>query len=372
MWYNGCMTIFDYLRWRGDLKIDHAHPLTPLDHLILARIAYLRFDLINMDPQETLGQDTSRIAKLPRSRCHWPVDKEFAELLTNSPRFQKLIVSNHVKTISRSTEKQFEAITIHLPDHQLYVAFMGTDDTLVGWKEDLNLCFQPHVPAQEAGLDYVQKLAQHYPRRKIHLGGHSKGGHIALYVALAANLPLQLRLASVNNYDGPGLDDSLFQLHRNKRILNKITTYIPQASIIGRFLTHGESLKVVLSNAKGIFQHDIYTWQVSGTDFVYGNNFTDRSEVINETVTNWLRELTPAQRALFIDSLYEILTSSGDDTIQSFRQDWRKKIPNMIKTYRQFPKSDQAIVNKAVATFIRSYLVATKAKKELKPPKSLS
>lgn len=354
------MNILDYLRWRGDLKIDQTHRLTTLDHLILARIAYLRFDLVNLQPNESLGVAAARVAKLPKSRCYWPDDQELAALLATAPRFCNLTLSHHVKTISRSAEKQFEAITIHLPNRELYIAFMGTDDTLVGWKEDFNLSFQARVPAQEAGLEYVQSVARHFPRRKIHLGGHSKGGHIALYVALTASLPLQLRLATVNNYDGPGLDDSLLRLRRNKIIMRKITTYIPQESIIGRVLNHGELQKIVQSSANGLYQHDIYSWQVSGTDFIYAEDFTARSEAINGAITRWLHDLTPAQRGLFIDSLYEILTSSGDDTVSGFLHDWKKKIPTMVKTYRQFPKEDQATVNRAIATFIKAYRTATK------------
>lgn len=353
------MNILDYIAWRGDLKIDKVHPLTPLDHLILARIAYLRFDLVGLQPKETIGAAAARVAELPVKTCYWRTDQQLAQALPSAPRFKDLVITDHVKTISRSAEQQFEAITIHLPNRQLYVAFMGTDDTIVGWKEDFNLSFRAHVPAQEAGMEYVQHIARRYPRHKIILGGHSKGGHIALYVALTSSLRLQHRLAQVNNYDGPGLDSQLMRLHANQRILQKITTYIPQESIIGRFLTHGEPQKIVKSSAKGLYQHDIYSWQVVGTDFIYADDFTPHSEAVKEAVTDWLRRFTPEERGKFIDGVYEIATTTGSQTFSEFRQHIVKKLPQMYKTYRQLPKEDQAAITGLLVDFIKTYRIVT-------------
>lgn len=70
-------------------------------------------------------------------------------------------------------QTQFAALTFRLPDGTLYLAFRGTDDTLVGWKECFAMSYAFPVPAQALAQDYLVQAAQR-PRR-LRVGGHSKG-----------------------------------------------------------------------------------------------------------------------------------------------------------------------------------------------------
>lgn len=346
------MNINDYLRWRGDIPLKN--DLNEADRLILARIAYLRFDKIDLSPRETLASACRKMSKLPSAAFYWPDDKDFVENLIKSPRFSHLYLTHHEKNTNRSVEKQFEAITIHLKPRELYIAFMGTDATLAGWKEDFNMSFLPEIPAQIDALEYTKKIAKKYRFAKLRLGGHSKGGTVAIYSALKAPQSLQNRILSVDNYDGPGLNEELIKLDKNPKILKKITTFIPQGSIIGRLFTHSEPVKIVKSTAKGLLQHDIYSWQVLGPTLVREEKLTSNSEIINKTLMTWLKSASLAERKLFIDGVYEILNSTNDDTVLAFIAHWPKKIPTVFKSYRSLPEKDRTVVNMMVGEFFKS------------------
>ena len=66
-----------------------------------------------------------------------PASKELLTALVASPRFREIRVKGYVQQSDRSEEKQFAAMTFDLPDGSSYIAFRGTDATIVGWKEDV-------------------------------------------------------------------------------------------------------------------------------------------------------------------------------------------------------------------------------------------
>ena len=52
------------------------------------------------------------------------------------------------------------------------ISFRGTDDTIIGWKEDFNLSTGV-VPAQKGPYEYLQKISEHTDGM-LRVGGHSK------------------------------------------------------------------------------------------------------------------------------------------------------------------------------------------------------
>ena len=210
-------------------------------------------------------------------------DKDLITRMGQSLRFKNLKLTNFEINIDKKIERQFSAITIHLNDNEMYISFNGTDSSIIGWKEDFNLSFMENIPSQISGLDYTKKIMNLYQKNVI-LGGHSKGGNIAMYSAI--NLPQNLtdRIISVNNYDGPGFSQKITETENYQNILNKMTSYIPQGSVIGRLLEHKEKCIIVESIEKGIYQHDIFSWQVLGTSIITIKNVTNNSEFFNKTI----------------------------------------------------------------------------------------
>lgn len=158
-------------------------------------------------------------------------------------------ITNYINKIDSESEKQFSAITILMPDDTIYISFRGTDNTLIGWKEDFNMTFQTKVPSQLDAVQYVKQIAKKY-KNLIRIGGHSKGGNLAVYAASFCSKTIQERIINVYNNDGPGFHEDVINNIEYKKMLPKVHTYVPQSSIIGRLLYHEENYTVVQSTRK--------------------------------------------------------------------------------------------------------------------------
>ncbi len=347
--------INDYLIWRGDIPIIPEAKFNEVDSMILARFSYLIFDRISLKETETIETIETiynKMKKFKNEEFKYNGDKDLITNLGKSIRFKDMQVTDYVKNNDRETEKQFSAITVHISEDEMYLSFLGTDKSILGWKEDFNMSFMQNVPAQLAGLEYLNRIAKKYPNKKIRLGGHSKGGNVAVYSAIEATGDIQNRIIKVYNYDGPGFDKKVVESNKNKEIIKKARTYIPQDSIIGRILEHEEEYEIVQSIEKGIYQHDIYSWQVLGNKMIKVDRVTNSSEVINYAIREWLKETSPEQRKLFVDSVFEIFYSTEANTFGEINI---KKIPTIIKTYREISEEDKKIMVKMLKIFGKAY-----------------
>ena len=224
--------IHDYIKWRGDLPINDQFPFNELDNLILARLSYMIYNKINMTQVETIASVSDKMKDFLNEEFIFNGDKELITLLGMSNRFKNMIITDYVQNNDASIEQQFSAITIHISDSEIYVSYCGTDSSILGWKEDFNLAYMENIPAQFAGLEYIKKIAYKYVNTKMHVGGHSKGGNVAIYAAIFADESIQNRIIDVVNYDGPGFDQRVLDSIPNPNIIDKITTYLPQGSIV--------------------------------------------------------------------------------------------------------------------------------------------
>ena len=165
--------INDYLKWRGDISFEEK-PLNEIDNMILSRFSYLPFNKIEMKDKETIGSIVKKIKEAGIEEFNISGDKTLVDNLDDSIRFKDLIVTDFVENTDKSAEEQFAAITIHLNDKEMYLSFCGTDNSLIGWKEDFNLSFMQHIPAQLEGVKYLKQITKKY-NKMVHIGGHSKG-----------------------------------------------------------------------------------------------------------------------------------------------------------------------------------------------------
>ena len=218
--------INDYLKWRGDIKISKDYPFNEVDSMILARFSYLLFSKIKMNKIETIGNISLKMKDFPDNEFLYNGDKELITNLGTSLRFKNLKVTDYVENNNKAREEQFGAITIHLSLKELYISYLGTDMSIIGWKEDFNMGFMDTVPCQIEGLDYLHKISLKYPSKKIRIGGHSKGGNVAIFAAITAPKRIQMKITKVYNYDGPGFSKEIIDKYENPDILKKIETYI--------------------------------------------------------------------------------------------------------------------------------------------------
>lgn len=358
--------INDYLLWRGDILIDNKYKFNEIDSMILARFSYLRFDEIEINPMETVEKVSNKMKYLDNSEFLYNGDKELITYLGQAERFKSMIVTDYKKIEDKEIEKQFGAVTIHISDDEMYISYIGTNKTINGWKEDLNMSFMKNVPCQIEGKEYIQKIAKKYPKKKIRIGGHSKGGNVAIYSAITADEDIQDRIIKVYNYDGPGFNSEIINKYGKNKVIEKIETYLPQDSIIGRILNHEEKTTIALSIEKGIYQHDIYSWQVLKDNLIRLDKNTQTSEDINETLKNWMNNTTSKQREVFIDTVFELFYSTEAKTFGEIGKSLSVNIPKILKKYNTISKEDKQNITQMIILFGKIYFTVIKEREGTK------
>ena len=308
------------------------YPFNSVDSLILSSAAYIHFpDVI----PETKNWKGIRLQELYRAELfdemfhNIPLCEDTKQLfyaMAASPRFRNIRIMGYTEQFDLTTEKQFSAMTFQLRPDLYYIAFRGTDSTLVGWKEDFNMAFKCPVPSQEEAVRYLEK-ATFYCRGKLLTGGHSKGGNLAVYAAAMCRKNIQSRIEKIYSHDGPGFLESTLQSRDFKQISARIEKTIPQSSIIGMLLEHQEDYTIVKSNKSGLLQHDQFTWEIEGNNFIYIDKLTKDAKFADKTLTDWLHQISEDDRERFVDALYGVLNANHLTSIDDFRSDWQTAIP---------------------------------------------
>lgn len=344
--------IIDYIEWRGDLSFENS-PINEIDDIIFSRFSYIPFKCIELKDIDTIGDIALKMKDLDIDNYLWDDDKVFLQKIGNCKRFKNIKVSDYIEIFDKAAEKQFAAITLWIKDSKKYISFRGTDSSLVGWKEDLNMGFRKDVPSQKEAVKYLDSIANKYKDNLI-VGGHSKGGNLAVYSAVFCKDNVKDRIERVINADGPGFDNSVILTNNYKKMLNRIQTYIPQSSIVGRLLEHEEEYQVVKSVQKGIMQHDIYSWEIEPTKLIRIPTVTNNSEIFNGIVSDWLKNTTPKQRENFINVIYEIIMETQAQKTSDFRVETVKKIAIILNGYRNVSGEDKKEIEQMVKLLLES------------------
>ena len=339
--------ILDYIMWRGDLSFEN-DKLNELDKLIFARMSYLPFKEINFDGKETIRNLSIKFSNVGKGKFLWPYDDKLIEMLGSSNRFQNIEVSDYLEIMDTKAEKQYASITIHLPHNIKYISFRGTDSTIVGWKEDFNMSFSHNIPSQLEAVKYLNMIGKKYPNSSLILGGHSKGGNVAVYAGIYANDSITNRIEQIINAEGPGFSESVINDEKYTRLKDRIKTFIPQESVIGRILEHQEDYIVIRSNQKGLLQHDIYSWEVGPGFLIQIKEVTHESQVMNAFTNEWFNTTTPEEREKVINVLYEILAKSDVKKTSDIPKVLLKNTKVVLKNLKDMNEEDKKEVEKMI------------------------
>jgi len=356
--------LMDYLDWRGDLTLEIS-PFNEVDALILAELSFVDFDGIVPPPELGRGLPLNEAAEAFFARHGGKdvpmgvlvpdtISKMLRKLMT-SPRFRNMTLNGYTALLDDSIEQQFAALTIDLGNGSIYISFRGTDDTIVGWKEDLNMGFLEEIPSQKQAVEYVARVARQYSDKTIRIGGHSKGGNLSVYAAVKAPAAVQDRIVQVYNNDGPGFAKPLVGTPEHTRVADRILTVVPQSSVVGQLLEHEQNVEIVRSDAEGMLQHDGFSWQVVGDHFIHLDGFSREGKVIDETLESWEESLGPKQREAFADALYTVLTASGAKTLSDLNGDKLKSAVTMLKTYSNLDRETRQLLSGSLRALVGSY-----------------
>ncbi|MBP5261790.1 MAG: DUF2974 domain-containing protein [Clostridiales bacterium] len=349
--------ILDYLAWRGDLTLIQ-DPFNSIDALILSCLSYV--DFTGVVPGKGGGRITIENAAEKYFSIHSEEeiaqDKSFISfgpamfrLLASSERFKGAYLQNFVDDTDISRQMQFAAVEIDTSDGYSFISYRGTDDTVVGWKEDFNLSFMT-VPAEDEAANYLQKVMKGR-LDKIRIGGHSKGGHLAIYASVAAPSGLSDRIETIYNFDGPGFNHEAMETENFRHIQPKIIKIIPQTSIIGRLLENTTEPSVVKSNELGIMQHDPLSWQLEGKSFELCDSTDMISDLFDETMSNWLAEMSFEDRKVFVDELFSVFEASGCEYLSTLTKIGVKGTRAMIERMHHIRNDSGAKVRTLVKMF---------------------
>ena len=310
--------IFDYL---DQVAYDSIYntPFNELDMLMLTEITYLPFDQIvsdQMSPDctcrlfeaaEKVPQDLSMLVTKNRLKL--------LEKVASSTRFKNIKLMGYVNDIDPDIQKQFAAMIFKIKPDSYVLTFRGTDDSIIGWKEDFHMTYMDQVPAQKTAVNYLRKAMDALPGQFI-LTGHSKGGNLASYAASQIEPEYQERIQSIYSYDAPGLNHSVITSQGYQTISDKIKRYIPQGSIVGMMLETPKQAQIVKSTAiGGLAQHDTFSWQISDQTFVLLDNLNPDSLQVDKTLKNWVDSVSDEELKDFFDLFFGLILDAGISSI---------------------------------------------------------
>lgn len=341
--------IMDYISWRGDLSFEQSQ-FNEVDNLILACFSYVNLDGISaVTKQKGIGLKklTKEFMKLHTMK-ELEADKSFIRLapfmmmeMAKSVRFGKCVVRNYVNDIVTEAEQQFAAMEIVLEDGTSYVSFRGTDDTIIGWKEDFNLSTGV-VPAQKRAIEYLQKISEHTDGM-LRVGGHSKGGNLAIYGSVMCKSAHE-KILEIYSNDGPGFSREFQELPEMKEMMPKIIRIIPEYSIIGTLLEHEKEPVIVASSSKGLLQHDGFSWEVQGPALVRRDSLNKTALRFIEILHKWIDGMDTEQKRLLIEDLFATLQASGYENLSEVQSGGLKSLAAMVKRVEKFAPESRGMM----------------------------
>lgn len=354
--------ILDYLDWRGDLTFDQA-PFNEVDNLLLSQLVYV--DLAGIVPgpeskEKIRIAEVSRIffathdeqkilEKISMTKTAMYVLKKMAE----SERYKDAMLGGYVNDISIEEQSQFAVVCAYLGDRSLFVAFSGTDDTIVGWRENFNMGYLDATPGQRKAVTYLNQMVG-IGQWKVRVGGHSKGGNLAVYASVHCRPIIKKKIISVYSNDGPGFSQEMVDSEAYQEMIPKIRTIIPESSIVGLLLEHEEEFQVVKSSNVGVGQHDAMSWEVLGTHFVYTDKVTEQSIFIDETMKTWLLELDATQREEIVNAVFEMLDELDIRTVDDFTHLKFNDLQEANKIRKNLPPETQELLTHAVKLLFKT------------------
>lgn len=348
-------TMFEYLKEYGAVTFME-EPVNEVDSLILCQFAYLKFD--GMVPDVTADEAFVTLQELKAHadyeqlfRNVWfeKTNKKLFEELLASRRFCNIKMNCYVNIIETEAdwETQFSAITFMLEDGTIYIVYRGTDEKIVGWKEDFNMAFMDPVPGQAYSLKYLNMVTAKF-RRPFYIGGHSKGGNLAVYAAMNCPKEVQERIIKIYNMDGPSFRPEVLKKYDYAAIADRTVKILPQSSLVGMIFEQSMDYRVVKSKAIGPLQHDPFSWHVKYGRFVDTGQVFESQKFMNDTLNEWILSLNEEQLKIFVETLYQVISATEKDSLIDFSTDWQASINSMVTAVREVDEQTKSVIKEVL------------------------
>ena len=353
--------LFEYLDWRGDIPFERL-PLCEVDNLIFSLLSYAKYD--GVVPPLSLRESIALTdAVAAYDQLHGPSNDGDLGILVpgrnilrlfreaaKTRRFASVRMCGYEDRLSDAEQKQFAAVTFLLPDGTAYVAFRGTDDTIVGWKEDFNMSYHSPIPSQLEATAYLNRAGKRHAGA-LYVGGHSKGGNLAVYAGVHCLREVKDRICAVYNNDGPGFEREFMYEEGYREIAHKIETYIPTYSIVGMLFERLEACTVVQSREQRIMQHDGFSWEVQGGSFVRAPDTLPDSKRIDRAMKEWVASISKEEREAYVNAVYGLLTATEAKTLSELGRSGLK----LLRAYLTMDPDARDLMHETTKGFIERY-----------------
>lgn len=346
-------TMHAYLEEFGDISFVQ-RPMSDVDSLLLCQFAYLKFD--GLVPG--IKEDKSSVS-LQELAVHPDKERLFAderfekdnrrlfEGMLGGRRFRNLKLNCHINIVEKEWQTQFCAVTFILDDGTIYVAFRGTDETLIGWKEDFNMGFLSQVPGQALSVKYLNMVTARFSNN-FYVGGHSKGGNFAVYSAMHCVPAVQKRILRIYSMDGPGFHPRILEKCDYDRIADRVVKLLPHSSLVGMIFEWDTKYKVVEARKFGFAQHDPYNWKIRKGEFVMAEDIYKRARHKTSTINEWIVAQDEEHIRLFVDTLYEVIAASEADDLIAITTDWKKSALGIIGAIKEVDEETKQVLRQIV------------------------
>lgn len=332
--------MLDYIKEFGHVSFEE-RAFSEIDALVLTELEYLPLEKVV--PSDENGENfvtVKEIAEYMQEHKQELFDEnpmmitqerhEVSQVIADAPRFQSLKFFGVVSEWDKDTTKQFAAVTVEVEPSVRLVIFRGTDDTLIGWKEDFLMTYSPLVAAQTDAKEYLAKQASLWDG-DLMISGHSKGGNLAIYAAATQVEDVQLRIVDIFCFDSPGLYRSVLETKGYQNIVPLAMRYIPQDSLVGLMLESEVPYVIVKSNATGAMQHSAMTWEIEDGQFIKMEKLTKNSQLNDQTFKKWTESVSDEELELFWNVFFELLFSVGIDTVNDLYGQFMHYVQEFLK-----------------------------------------
>lgn len=342
--------LYDYIKWRGDLSFKQ-DAVNDVDLACLCQLAVLNAQDLWENKNLTLKEAFDLFAQSGRASepqgVIIPFDANILfKQMSECARFKDARLSHYVYYAKKDQKTQFCAMRFDLGTDNV-VCFSGTDDTIVGWEENFILINDKPTYAQTQAQKYLKSATEELP--DLIVAGHSKGGNLAMYSFLHAGTKAAKKIKLCLCIDAPGVSQADFDTPVFDKYGYKLRSLAPQSSIIGRLFVHKESVTVTKSAATGLYQHDCFSWAVSGKNFVTTDSFTEQSDKIDNLIKNILSDMDAETRQNFVRAVFGMLYSTNSLTLTQLQT----KRASLLSQYLKLNKADKKLLNGVVADLIK-------------------
>ncbi len=361
--------IIEYVHSYGFFDFE-ALPFSGADALVLAQFVYLKLE--NM--VETIREDAKGIS-LKEIQTHEKVESLFSDPrweennralfkeMCESKRFGDMKCIYCADHTCIESQTQFMAVTCIFPDGSTKILYRGTDETIIGWKEDFNMAFQYPIPGQGASKRYLEQVAALVPG-EIDLIGHSKGGNLSVYAAMHVSEDIQSRIGSIYNLDGPGFRTEVYSMGSFEKIEHKVKKIIPRSSIVGMLLENHGAYRMVDSKNIGFLQHDPFSWLIDRIDFVYVEQGSETMRIMDDNLNKWIMSLSTEEVESFVNALYQIVAASEATDLISFTKNWTKSLAGMAGAIQNLDEKTKSSIHRIMKSLANTSKLRLKEETE--------